>query len=218
MMRWLAWILGRGMRRQALTRRALSVAAVLVLLWLGGFAWFVHRATRDEPPPPRADGIVVLTGGAGRIRHGLRLLSEHKADRLLVTGIGGHAGLAALARHAGVDPTPLASQVTLGRGAQSTHGNASEIAAWARENGLHSLIVVTAFYHMPRALAEIGTALPDVALYPSPVTPSGADEDAAGPRLLLEEYMKYLATKLGLSTLKPAAPPLLATAHLQNHE
>lgn len=215
-MTWLDAVLGRGMRRRAVMRRVLSVAAALVLLWLGGFAWFVSRATRAEPAPPAADGIVVLTGGAGRIRHGLRLLSEHKADHLLVTGIGGHAGLAALARHAGIDPAPLASQITLGRGAQSTHGNASEIAAWAKANSFRSLIVVTAFYHMPRALAEIGAALPGVALYPSPVTPSGSDEDTEGLRLLLEEYVKYLATKLGLSALKPSAPPILATAHLQH--
>lgn len=210
--------LGRGRRRRMVMRGVLSVAAALVLLWLGGFAWFVHRATLAEPPSPDADGIVVLTGGADRIRHGLRLLSEHKADHLLVTGIGGHAGLAALARHAGIDPAPLASQVTLGRGAQSTRGNASEIAAWAKANGFHSLIVVTAYYHMPRALAEIGSALPDVTLYPSQVTPSGSDEDPEGLRLLLEEYVKYLATKLGLSALKPSAPPILATARPRKRE
>ncbi len=214
----LAWALGRDIRRRVVLRRVLSVASALVLLWLGGFAWFVHRAVRPEPPPPGADGIVVLTGGADRIRHGLRLLSEHEADHLLVTGIGGHAGLAALAHHAGIDPAPLANQVTLGRGAQSTRGNAREIAAWAKANDFHSLIVVTAFYHMPRALAEIGAAVPGVTLYASPVTPSGSDEDTEGLRLLLEEYVKYLAAKLGLSALKPSAPPMLAAARLQKRE
>ena len=36
---------------------------------------------------------------------------------------------------------------------------------------MHSLIVVTAGYHMPRALAELRRALPDVTLYPVPVQP-----------------------------------------------
>ncbi len=191
----------------------LLTLAALALAWLGGFAWFVHRADRPDPAPPIADGIAVLTGGADRVRAGLLLLAAHRADRLLVSGIGGHAGFTALARHAGIDPGPLAAQVTLGRGATSTRGNAAEIAAWARANGLHSLIVVTAFYHMPRALTEISRALPDVTLYPASVSPASAEESLAGLRLLADEYVKYLATKVDLSAFGPSAPPRLSPAH-----
>ncbi|MEO8716314.1 MAG: YdcF family protein [Acetobacteraceae bacterium] len=205
----LAPTLARGVRRGSTARRVLVVLAVLVLAWAGGFAWFIHRAARQSPQPATADGIAVLTGGADRVRAGLRLLEDRPAARLLVSGIGGHAAFRTLARQAGVDPAPLAARVTLGRGAISTRGNADEIAAWARARGLHSLIVVTAFYHMPRALAEIGRVLPDVALYPASVSPSSAE---ASPRLLVEEYMKYVATELGLAGLAPSHPPVLSDA------
>ena len=216
-MRSIAVTMYHGVRESRSARRVALALAVLVLAWLGGFAWFVHRAARPVSAPPVADGIVVLTGGADRVRAGLLLLAAHRADHLLVSGIGGHAGFASLARHAGIDPAPLATRVTLGRGATSTRGNAAEIAAWARANGLHSLIVVTAFYHMPRALTEIARALPDVTLYPAPVyptplSPNGAEESPTGLRLLADEYTKYIATALGLSALGPSTPPLLSAA------
>ena len=201
--------------------RALRVGGVvllaLLLAWGGGFVWFVRHASRITGPPPHADGIVVLTGGADRVETALRLLAKGDADRLLVSGIGGGADLKDLAHSAGVHPVPFGGQVTLGRGAVTTHGNAAETARWARQAGLHSLIVVTAAYHMPRALTEIGRALPGVRLYPAPVLPPGivgADgwPTAAGLRLLVEEWNKLLAAKLGLTALEPAPPPLLSAA------
>ena len=216
-MRSFACTMYRGARESRTARPMVLGLAILVVAWLGGFAWFVHRTARLAPAPPVADGIAVLTGGADRVRAGLLLLAANRAERLLVSGIGGHAGFAALARHAGIDPGPLAARVTLGRGATSTRGNAAEIAAWARTNAVHSLIVVTAFYHMPRALAEIASALPGVTLYPAPVYPSplssaDTEESLNGLRLLADEYSKYLATTVGLSALGPAAPPLLSAA------
>ncbi len=65
-----------------------------------------------------------------------------------------------------MDPVPLAAHVTLGRSATSTLGNAEETATWVRTHDIHSLIVVTADYHMPRALLEMEREMPGVTLYP----------------------------------------------------
>jgi uncharacterized SAM-binding protein YcdF (DUF218 family) len=193
------------------------IIGALVALWLAGFAWFLFLIARPAPDRPRAQGIVVLTGGARRVRAGLRLLRDGDARRLLVSGIGGGADLGALGRHAGFDPLPLAPRITLGRGAASTFGNAREAAAWVRAEGLHSVIVVTAFYHMPRALLEFHRAMPRLVLVPVPVHPPGmrhADGLAhwAGVRVLTEEYMKFLAAELGLSALFPGPGPILVPA------
>ncbi len=105
------------------------------------------RADRPAAPaqvPPHVDGIVAFTGGAGRVETALRLLAEGRGDKLLLSGIGGGAELARTGRLAGVDPVPLAARVTMGRNATTTRGNASETAAWARANDIHSLLVVTA--------------------------------------------------------------------------
>lgn len=175
--------------------RALFVGlAALVVLWFAGFAWFLRLADRAPPPPRHADAIVALTGGAGRVETALRLLAEGRARIALVSGVGGAAEFAALARRAEVDPA-LGARVTLGRAARTTRGNAAETAGWAKANDVHSLIVVTAFYHMPRALAELSRAMPAIALHPVPVPVS------APWRLLLGEYAKFLAAELGVSDL-----------------
>lgn len=190
----------------------LRVGALLLLAaWAGGFAGFIRIASRAPPLPPHADGIVALTGGAERVETALRLLAEHRADRLLVSGIGAGAELAALARRAGLDPSPITERVTLGRQATSTRGNAAETAAWARSKGIRSLIVVTAWYHMPRALTELRRAVPDVMLYPAAVEPEGSRQPGlAMARLLAEEYTKYIASWLDLTALVPERGPLAA--------
>lgn len=165
-----------------------------------GFAWFVGRATYPLPPPPAADGIVVLTGGSNRIEAGLRLLASGKAPRLLISGVLPGTAAAFLARESGVDPARIDGRVTLGQSAISTRGNAEETAAWVRQHGVATLIVVTAYYHMPRALAELHRSLPRVTLYPAPVRPARGPDNTFARRLELlgGEYLKYLAVRLGL--------------------
>lgn len=181
-------------------RVLLMVPLALVLTWTIGFAWFVHTAWQAIPPPPHADGIVVLTGGAERVQAGLRLLEQGQADRLLVSGVGRAAAFSQLASLAGVDRA-LSPRVTLGRAAESTHGNATETAEWVATFGIRSLIVVTAGYHMPRALAELRARLPGVVLFPVTVQPPGtrALVELSAWRVLASEYTKFLVAELGLT-------------------
>lgn len=177
----------------------------MVLACGAGFGWFVYRATWPTEAPAHVDGIVALTGGAERVETALRLLSQGRADKLLLSGIGGGAELSELAHRSGIDPTPLATRVTIDRAATTTHENAVETAAWAKANNIRSLMVVTAFYHMPRALTELGRALPDVSLYPMPVQPSERHGRQPVPmRIMAEEYLKLLASSLGVSALMPS--------------
>jgi uncharacterized SAM-binding protein YcdF (DUF218 family) len=187
-------------------RWLVMLLAVAVLAWAAGLAWFIEWIHRPFEPPPRADAIVVLTGGADRIQTALRLLQANQARRLLVSGAGPGVDFAALAHLAGVHAAPLADRVTLGHAAESTRGNALETAAWVHRHDIHSLIVVTAFYHMPRALTELRRALTGVTLYPLPVLPPGLNT-AAGHVLALRlealEYTKFLIAWTGLSSLGP---------------
>lgn len=193
---------------------------ILALALLLGFAFFLGQSrARPEMPLRHTDGIAVLTGGPERVEMGLRLLSDGLADHLIVSGVGRSAELADLARSnnipaddlpgAEAEPPPVRGAppgiatpaVTLGRLATSTRGNGQEIAAWAQGKGVRSLRVVTAAYHMPRALLELRRNLPGVALVPHPV-------QVAGPRasLLLREYAKLIGAFLGLSALKTDLP------------
>jgi uncharacterized SAM-binding protein YcdF (DUF218 family) len=175
--------------------------------WAAGFIWFVSVTGRTAEPPPHTDGIVALTGGAGRVELALHLLASGQADRLLLSGIGGGTELTTLGHLAGIDTAHFADRITLGRYAASTRGNGVEAAAWAEQNRIRSLIVVTAAYHMPRALAELRQALPKVHLFPLPVRPGGA-ERGPGLRLEAEEFTKYLVTASGLSAWFPHREPI----------
>jgi uncharacterized SAM-binding protein YcdF (DUF218 family) len=203
--------LSRTRTGRTLRRLLAGVVVTLILCWAGGFVWFLHLTTQSSvPPPPHVDGVVALTGGGGRVELALRLLATGEADKLLVSGIGGNTDLADLGRLAGMDLAPLAGRITLGRYAASTQGNAVETAAWAAQNRVRSIVVVTANYHMPRALTELRQALPEVELFPLPVQAPrrGGAEDVAverGPslRLKAEEYTKFL---LAIARLSPWFP------------
>src|SRR5690606_13870343 len=89
--------------------------------------------------------------------------------------------------------------IDLGHDAANTIGNAVETGRWVRHRNFRSLIVVTSGWHMPRALIEIENELPDVRLIPFPVVSDRMrDEDwwsdALTVRLLLIEYVKYIAS------------------------
>lgn len=179
--------------------------AVVLLAGLGGVALavgFVAFASRiaDWRPPAdvHAQGIVVLTGGLGRIDGALRLLAEGRAQRLLISGVNPAVGFKALAGTVDKDlDNALACCVDLGRSAQDTAGNATEARDWAHARGYTSLIVVTSDYHMPRSMAELAEAMPKVKLIPYPVNNPELHltdwwANASTFALLLREYGKYL--------------------------
>jgi uncharacterized SAM-binding protein YcdF (DUF218 family) len=190
-------------RHRPLARAALALAAAVIVCWVGGFLWFVKDAERPAPNLPVADGIVALTGGADRVATAISLLRQNRARVLLISGVGPNTAEQTLFRGTGIDPATLGSRITLGRSATDTLGNADEAAAWARANNVHSLIVVTAGYHMKRALTELARTLPDVVLYPAPVVPPAlrGGTQLSTLRLLADEYTKWLAAELGLTRL-----------------
>ena len=186
------------------TRQLLILPVLLLAAYGLGFVWFLRLTSAVPDLPARADAIVVLTGGPERIETGLRLLVAGHADALLVSGLGGRVTLDDLARRALVDPALLAGRVTLGRNATTTRTNALETAAFAALHKLGSLIVVTAAFHTPRALVELGRAMPGVRLHPAPVPPGRGAARLPSWRQLLEEYSKWLVALAGLSGYGPA--------------
>jgi uncharacterized SAM-binding protein YcdF (DUF218 family) len=192
-------------------RRLLLGPVLLLAATLAGFLWFLG-AVAAEPAEPirRTDAIVVLTGGAERVETGLDLLDAGAAPRLLVSGAAPGLTLPEFARAHGRDPAALAGRVWLGQQAVTTVGNAAETAAWVRAQDPppRTLRIVTAGYHMPRALLELGRALPAAEFVPHPVGPaalrSGGVPLGRTVRLLGGEYVKYGMALAGLSAMAPA--------------
>lgn len=192
----------RRFRRQSGWRSwVIRPVAVVFGVWLAGFFVFmgmVLLAAAPNPLPP-ADGIVALTGGDDRVAAGLALLAAHDAPLLLISGAGRGTYLGDFTADDASAATRYARAITLGHMADTTRGNAMEAAAWARVHHMASLIIVTADYHMPRAMLEMRAALPGMALIPVPVDPPAMRKlfSVNTLRILAVEYCKYLAVRFG---------------------
>ncbi len=186
----------------SLLRPLSRLVLLLWAAWAGGFALYLIDVETAAPPNPmpRADGIVALTGGDGRVSAALTLLAQHDAPRLLISGVGRGTYLGDFTSDDVSATTRYASDITLGHMAGTTHGNALEAADWVHNYHLRTLIIVTADYHMPRAMLEMRRRLPGITLIPAPVRPPAMDDlfSRSTIRLLTGEYMKYLVVCVGL--------------------
>lgn len=139
-------------------RIVLRLLLAIPLLWLAGFIWFMLSLPEPVETDLETDAIVVLTGGPGRLAHGVELLRAGQAERLFVSGVDRSVRPADLAAELGVEERLFTCCIDLGKHAENTIGNGAEVAAWAEARGYSSVRVVTAADHMPRALQEIDQA------------------------------------------------------------
>jgi uncharacterized SAM-binding protein YcdF (DUF218 family) len=201
---------GRRLLRR-LYRWTLAVLCVAALTLGGGFWWFIQQMPLVEAAPSRnADGIVVLTGGALRINDALDLLASGHGQRLLISGVNRATRPDEIARLVPEHQRWFTCCVDLDHSATNTIGNAIETRRWVEERRFRSLIVVTANYHMPRAMAELGHELPGVALVPYAVVSDRVRiehwwDNPATARLLLLEYLKYIVARSRMVLPYPVA-------------
>ena len=187
--------------------RGFLVAILLIgLAYALGFVAFVSFLPPTANDISDADGIVVLTGGETRLDRAEVLLERGIGKRLLISGVDQATTKETLKKliHAGPRFDCCAD---LGYTAEDTRGNAQEAADWAREHHFHSLILVTARYHMPRSLQEFSTAMPNVVLVPYPVEQDSIDladwwDHPNTASMLHREYTKYLASLIATSIIR----------------
>ncbi len=172
-----------------LMRTAIAASIIAVLAFFGSIEDLGGYLTQ-------ADGVVVFTGEPQRILTGVKVLSAGHARRMLITGTE---------LSAGTDTAEVMAEVRreysywasccidLDPEAQSTFENARDAKRWARSHEFSSLILVTADYHMPRALLELRSALPDVRIVPHSLrTGDLLSANPARVRRLIDEYAKFV--------------------------
>lgn len=179
---------------RALISGLIILAAVA---FIAGFWAFANGLRTTAVAPEHADAIVALTGSDERIETAVRLLQEHRGQRLLISGVNRDVADHELYQAMHIDTATARCCVDLGRSAEDTLGNASETAVWARARHYDKLILVTDDYHMPRSLTELSLALPEAQIYPYPVRTRWTDpalwrSDLSAASRLGSEYVKYL--------------------------
>ena len=183
--------------------------AMLAVVMLGiGFFIFTGGIQRSQPEPRTADGIAVLTGGVARIDEAMKLLTQQKAKRLLITGVNRTTSTEELKQLASQGDQLFSCCVDIDKEARNTIDNATETSQWVAQHHYTSIIVVTSNYHMPRALAELGRVMPGVTLIPYSVVDNNVHLDRwwtypGTTKLLISEYLKYLPAlaRLGVTQL-----------------
>src|SRR5262245_49848076 len=173
-----------------------------------GFFIFTGTLPRSQPEPRAAAGIAVLTGGVARIDEAMKLLTQQKAKRLLITGVNRTTSTEELKELASQGDQLFACCVDIDKEARNTIDNATETAQWVARNRYRSIIVVTSNYHMPRALAELARVMPGVTLIPYAVVDNNVHLERwwtypGTTRLLVSEYLKFLpaVARLGATQL-----------------
>ncbi|MEK7679429.1 MAG: YdcF family protein, partial [Deltaproteobacteria bacterium] len=139
----------------------------------------------------RADAIVVLTGGRGRIEAGLVLLRSGAAPTLVLSGVDMDATLDAIFLN-GVTESEK-KNIILEKASTTTYENALYVREIAEERGFKSMILLTSWYHMKRARYAFNRVLRDeFVIYEETVPQSDAKgRGFSAKAAILPEFFKY---------------------------
>jgi uncharacterized SAM-binding protein YcdF (DUF218 family) len=136
------------------------IVSLLLLAYALGFVLFAFTLGRPAPAKAQAtDAAVVLTGGSGRIEHGIDVLRAGKAKRLLIAGADPAVTKQDLARGIPGSSSRMKCCVDLGSESVDTRSNAEEANRWLAKHHFRSLRLITSDWHMRRARYEFRKVL-----------------------------------------------------------
>jgi uncharacterized SAM-binding protein YcdF (DUF218 family) len=183
--------MGQGMNiiKAILTLVVIALLAVTVL-----FIDFTYKTFSYRQISVKADAIVVLAGGKGRVEEGVRLFRESRAKYLFFIGVDPSVRKSDLYRPQPGDP--YAEKVMLEKASRNTLENAIFGRDLIVSHDIRSIILITSRYHLKRSSILFRNSLPkDVAIYPYPVDSAKLKESwwshGGSFQLLFREFYKY---------------------------
>lgn len=167
----------------------------LVLL-LGLAAWlFPRQILTLDSGPVKADALVVLGGGGqlsvSRPERASQLFKAGEAQLIICSGLGDTSTRKEHLTDSGIP----AADILLEPKSRTTRENALFTIALLRSRHLHSVIIVTSWYHSRRALACFEHYAPDIKFYSRPtyVGYAKAEWSSKGVgKFIRAEYVKLL--------------------------
>jgi uncharacterized SAM-binding protein YcdF (DUF218 family) len=139
------------------------IARLFAMVLIGYAVGFILFAVTLGKPAPKdsekTDAVVVITGGSGRIEHGIDVLEAGKAKRLLVAGADPSVTKEDLVRRLGGKQRLLRCCVDLGSESVDTRSNAEEAERWLTRRKYKSVRLITSDWHMRRARYEFRKVL-----------------------------------------------------------
>ena len=172
----------------------LRLTSLIALIYALGFVLFA--VTLGKPAATDAattDAAVVITGGSGRIEHGIEVVKLGRAKRLLVAGADPSVTKADLIRRLGGSARLVKCCVDLGSESVDTRSNAEEAKRWLAKHRFTSLRLITSDWHMRRARYEFHRVLGrDYRMIPDAV------RTEPWFLTLFAEYNKYVLRRLAV--------------------
>ena len=152
--------------------------------------------------------IVILTGGANRIKDGLKIIEDFKNSKnfnykILVSGTGMGFTKNSLKKKLGPNFNSQLIQccVDLDSISKNTLTNAIETFKWTSKNDIKEFILITSNYHMPRAILEFKNVMPSLKIYTYAITPKKHNiknwlSSYQTFSLVFTEYCKFIIASL----------------------
>jgi len=172
----------------------ITISVILLVAITVLFIDFTYKTFSYRQSQVKADAIVVLAGGKGRVDEGVRLFREGRAKYLFFIGVDPTVRKSDLYRPKSGDPS--SERVIL----ENVSRNTLENAIYGRDvllrHKVGSVLLITSRYHMKRSAILFRNALPkELPIYPYPVDTKNLKETwwnyVCSFYLLFSEFYKY---------------------------
>ncbi|MBI2495808.1 MAG: YdcF family protein [Candidatus Omnitrophica bacterium] len=196
--------------RRRVVRLAFGLAAAYLVLFHSSFIWWVAEPLRMVGSPQSADAIVVFAGGVGesgeagggyqeRVKQAVDLYQQGLAPRMIFSS--GYTFVfreAEVMKELAINHGVPASAVLLETKAANTYENITFVAKILRQERWRSILLVSAPYHMRRAILTWRKTAPDISVVPLPVPASQFYRHGRGASIgqiggIMHEYVAILA-------------------------
>tara|TARA_B100001029_G_C14940755_1_gene383078 strand:- start:83 stop:679 length:597 start_codon:yes stop_codon:yes gene_type:complete len=152
---------------------------------------------KEEYKSSSGVGIVVLTGGKGRIEKGIELLQNGYGEKLFISSVLSKTDIKTKLDKNSNGNYLFECCISFDNTAKNTNENVFEVERWLEKNKeVNKLILVSSYYHLPRAFIVVKNRLPEfeIIMVPAINHIDFSSDPTFHIKLIFFEYFKVLYT------------------------